>query len=159
MKRFGLTWFWIVPFYVLLLCPQNMLAQISWNIVTLETVYDTIVVDVSLPSEVTCGDLGCTYNAFETIIVSPCPLNKICTGDNYEYTYGDHKHWEYKLIKGVEYTFSGHYVFFGQWGDRPGVCNQSCKVEGFILATIYPNDYVSNANSSWGMIKALYFLK
>jgi hypothetical protein len=147
----------IASLQLLLFVSSNAYCQIYFDVVTVNTIGDTILVDVSPSSIPSCGDTDCFYHDEYTLKVSPCPLypppsSFIDCTDNvwtYAHTIGIQ---HLRLLKGETYNFYGSYAYVGYYY----LCTIPCKEEGPMDLKIYPADYVLTEISSWGKIKAIY---
>ena len=136
--------------------PWAAASQVIWVVEVDETSADSITVSVSPPSVPICGDPGeCIYFEFYYLYITPCPLNKVCSGDTYSEILMSMSPRTFLFLAGDSYTFSGNYQYIGYDTDFHEPCNQRCERTGKIEQTVFPGDYVSTFGSTWGCIKTL----
>jgi hypothetical protein len=147
----------------LLLYSHPIFAQwiLSWDVAVVDSVADTLSVELTLPCP-SCGDISCyMHNEFK-LWVSPCPLYESCTEDTYylDRITGPNAdiRISLKFLVGVSYSIGGDYQYCGAHGTtREGYpCAIFCCIHPEIAIRSYPDDFVATTATTWGGIKALY---
>jgi len=148
----------IVSCVAALALPWPATSQTIWVVTRVETHADTITVRVSPPSVPICGQREeCGFAEFHSLYVTPCPLNKTCSGDTYsELLMCSTAYTTLPFLAGISYMIWGDYQYMGYFTDFHEPCNQSCRITGNIEQSVFPDDYVATSKSTWGSIKSLY---
>lgn len=160
MGRYSAT-FAIILIFCSFGFPIGIQAQNSyWDVVSIHEDADTLLVGLRVDRVMYCGEPHCPRTSGSLLIVSPCPLDKECSGDEYrlqrttdafEVTY-------VKLLRGIHYSFSGSWGTSGSYDfiAETYPCYRSCTVGAPIPHRIFPDEYTSTNEYSWGAIKSLF---
>jgi len=141
---------------ILELFPQELLSQSHYVVIPIDTIGTVVNVHVSYSETPICGHWECLEHLEVVLHVSPCPLSEECSDSIFSWTHGGYNESEYQLLLGESYRFYGSYSVWGGINSQGFGCDMSCFTSGSFVEKVFPDDFVSTTNSTWGRIKALY---
>jgi len=149
-----------IPVSAIVLTPCNAKAQVFWDVTVVESIGDTLIIHVIPSNLITCGDLTCPCWAYYWLRITPCPLFVDCNENQYSLNRPHYRVSEFKILSSETYVFSGEYNFFGSYSvsgrEYEHDCSKECEIHLTLNVKVFPDDYVSTSETTWGNIKALY---